>query len=158
MARAVAPALDALLADACVVVSCLIQHGVEPREIASSMGRLGNAEPASIIGAVDRSGRGCKPSQQQIPRGGRAHDRRTDASQRRRSWPSEAQSYGDAAASMAAIAARWSLTLGHTVTPAQVVLCMIDLKLARLVHDPKHRDSIADVMRITPPLLPEVTR
>jgi hypothetical protein len=44
--------LDALLADACVVVSCLIQHGVEPHEIASSMGRLGNAEPASIIGAV----------------------------------------------------------------------------------------------------------
>jgi hypothetical protein len=44
--------LDALLADACVVVSCLIQHGVEPGEIASSMGRLGNAEPASIIGAV----------------------------------------------------------------------------------------------------------
>ena len=44
--------LDALLADACVVVSCLIQHGVEPREIASSMGRLGNAEPASVIGAV----------------------------------------------------------------------------------------------------------
>jgi hypothetical protein len=44
--------LDALLADACVVVSCLIQHGVEPHEIASSMGRLGNAEPASIIGAM----------------------------------------------------------------------------------------------------------
>ena len=44
--------LDALLADACVVVSCLIQHGVEPRELAGSMGRLGNAEPASIIGAV----------------------------------------------------------------------------------------------------------
>jgi hypothetical protein len=44
--------LDALLADACVVVSCLIQHGVEPSEIAGSMGRLGNAEAASIIGAV----------------------------------------------------------------------------------------------------------
>src|ERR1700755_3366759 len=44
--------LDALLADACVVVSCLIQHDIEPCEIASSMGRLGNAEPASIIGAV----------------------------------------------------------------------------------------------------------
>ncbi len=44
--------LDALLADACVVVSCLIQHGVEPRDLAASMGRLGNAEPASIIGAV----------------------------------------------------------------------------------------------------------
>jgi hypothetical protein len=44
--------LDALLADACVVVSCLIQHGVEPRDLAGSMGRLGNAEPASVIGAV----------------------------------------------------------------------------------------------------------
>ena len=44
--------LDAVLADACVVVSCLIQHGVEPREIAANMGRLGSAEPASIIGAI----------------------------------------------------------------------------------------------------------
>ncbi len=45
-------ALDALLADACVVVSCLIQHGVDPRDLTSSMGRLGDHEPASIIGAV----------------------------------------------------------------------------------------------------------
>jgi hypothetical protein len=44
--------LDALLTDACVVVSCLIQHGAEPRDLAASMGRLGNAEPASVIGAV----------------------------------------------------------------------------------------------------------
>ena len=44
--------LDALLADACVVVSCLIQHGVEPQALAVSMGRLGTAEPASVIGAV----------------------------------------------------------------------------------------------------------
>ena len=44
--------LDALLADACVVVSCLIQHGAEPRELSASMGRLGNSEPASVIGAV----------------------------------------------------------------------------------------------------------
>ena len=44
--------LDALLADACVVISCLIQHGVEPRDLAASMGRLGSAEPASVIGAV----------------------------------------------------------------------------------------------------------
>ena len=44
--------MDALLADACVVVSCLIQHGVEPRELAASMGRLGNSKPASVIGAV----------------------------------------------------------------------------------------------------------
>jgi hypothetical protein len=44
--------LDALLADACVVVSCLIQHGIEPRDLAASMGRIGNVDPASIIGAV----------------------------------------------------------------------------------------------------------
>ena len=44
--------LDGLLADACVVLSCLIQHGVAPGELAKSMGRLGNSEPASIIGAV----------------------------------------------------------------------------------------------------------
>jgi hypothetical protein len=44
--------LDALLADACVVVSCLIQHGAEPSDLAASMGRLGSAEPASVIGAV----------------------------------------------------------------------------------------------------------
>jgi hypothetical protein len=64
--------------------------------------------------------------------------------------------YGDAAASMSTVAARWSLTLGRTVTPAQVVLCMIDLKLARLMHDPKHRDSIADVIGYAA-LMPEVT-
>ena len=63
--------------------------------------------------------------------------------------------YGDAAVSMAAIAARWSLTLGHTVTPAQVVLCMIELKLARLARDPRHRDSILDVIGYVT-LLPEV--
>ena len=44
--------LDALLADACVVVSCLMQHSVDPAALAASMGRLGNTEPASIIGAV----------------------------------------------------------------------------------------------------------
>jgi hypothetical protein len=44
--------LDALLADACVVVSCLIQHGAEPRDLAASMGRLGSSDPASVIGAV----------------------------------------------------------------------------------------------------------
>jgi hypothetical protein len=45
-------AMDALLADACVVVSCLMQHGAEPGDLSASMGRLGNATPASIIGAV----------------------------------------------------------------------------------------------------------
>ena len=64
--------------------------------------------------------------------------------------------YGDPATSLAAIAARWSLTLGQIVTPTQVALCMIDLKLARLAHDPKHRDSVLDVIGYAA-LLPEVT-
>ena len=37
------------------------------------------------------------------------------------------------------------LVLGAKVTSAQVALCLIDLKLARLVGDPKHLDSIVDV-------------
>jgi Domain of unknown function (DUF6378) len=55
------------------------------------------------------------------------------------------ESYGDPAVLIAAIATRWSITLGQSVTAGQVVLCMIDLKLARLAHDPAHLDSIRDV-------------
>ena len=55
------------------------------------------------------------------------------------------ETYGDPAASMAELASRWSITLGHPVTPSQAVLCLIDLKLTRLGHDPKHQDSICDL-------------
>ena len=58
---------------------------------------------------------------------------------------------------MAAIAARWSLTLGHPVTPAQVVLCMMDLKLTRLARDPGHQDSILDLVGYAA-ILHEVTK
>ena len=53
--------------------------------------------------------------------------------------------YGDATGNMAAIATRWSATLGHEIMPSQVVLCLLDLKLARLAHDPTHEDSAVDV-------------
>jgi Domain of unknown function (DUF6378) len=43
------------------------------------------------------------------------------------------------------VAKRWSLVLGIELTPAQAILCLIDLKVARLVHDPKHLDSITDI-------------
>ena len=66
------------------------------------------------------------------------------------------KTYGDPRQSMAAIAARWSVTLGHPVTPAQVVLCMLDLKLARLQRDPRHQDSMVDVIGYAA-LLNEVT-
>ena len=65
--------------------------------------------------------------------------------------------YGDPKSSMAAIAARWSVTLGTPVSAAQVVLCLIDLKLARLTHDPAHEDSILDVAGYAA-VLREVTR
>ena len=68
-----------------------------------------------------------------------------------------AAAYGPAEVSMAAIAARWSVTLGRTVTPTEVVLCLIDLKLARLAHDPCYRDGVVDVIGYAA-LLPEVAR
>ena len=46
-------AMDRILDDACVVLSLLLQHGVSPDALASSMGRLGDgSSPASIIGAL----------------------------------------------------------------------------------------------------------
>jgi hypothetical protein len=65
--------------------------------------------------------------------------------------------YGEPRHSMEAVAKRWSLTLGHPVTPAQVALCLIDLKLARLARDPRHADSILDVAGYAA-VLAEVTR
>lgn len=53
--------------------------------------------------------------------------------------------YGPIGDVFSAIAARWSLVLGIDVTPAQVALCLIDLKIARLTRDPTHWDSIVDV-------------
>jgi hypothetical protein len=53
--------------------------------------------------------------------------------------------YGEPVELFDRIAQRWSLTLGRKVSPAQVALCLIDLKLARLARDPKHLDSVVDV-------------
>ena len=53
--------------------------------------------------------------------------------------------YGEAPTLFDQVATRWSLVLGIEVTPEQVALCLIDLKLARLSNDPKHLDSIVDV-------------
>ena len=53
--------------------------------------------------------------------------------------------YGPAHQLLDQIARRWSLTLGTAVTPAQVALCLIDLKLARLARNPRHIDSVVDV-------------
>ena len=56
------------------------------------------------------------------------------------------QHYGSPAANFAEIAKRWSLTIKTPVTSAQVALCMIDLKMSRLAHNPSHQDSLLDIV------------
>ena len=53
--------------------------------------------------------------------------------------------YGEPEHLFANIAERWSQVLGVDVTPVQVALCLADLKMARLAHNPKHLDSLIDV-------------
>ena len=55
------------------------------------------------------------------------------------------QTYGEPELLFARVAQRWSQHLGTKVTAAQVVLCLADLKLARLTIDPGHLDSLVDV-------------
>jgi len=59
----VGSAMDGILDDACVALSLLLQHGIEPSALTSSMGRLGDGtSPASIIGALaDLLAREAKP-------------------------------------------------------------------------------------------------
>jgi hypothetical protein len=53
--------------------------------------------------------------------------------------------YGDAAANMAKTAQLWSLVLGVDVTPVQCALCLVQLKIARLLVTPDHSDSAVDI-------------
>ena len=49
----VGSAMDAILADTCIILSILLQHGARPSSFVDSMGRLGGGEtPASIIGVI----------------------------------------------------------------------------------------------------------
>lgn len=43
------------------------------------------------------------------------------------------------------IANIWSVILGTNVSSAQVALCMIALKISRLMHSPSHSDSWTDI-------------
>ena len=43
------------------------------------------------------------------------------------------------------VAIRWSQVLGTEVTPVKVIVCLVDLKVARLSRDPRHLDSITDI-------------
>jgi Domain of unknown function (DUF6378) len=54
--------------------------------------------------------------------------------------------YGPPAEHFQQVARRWSSTLGTAITPQKVLPCQLDLKLARLAHDPRHHDSLVDLI------------
>jgi hypothetical protein len=51
--------------------------------------------------------------------------------------------YGDPRDEFARVATIWSAVLGQAVTPGQVGLCLIGLKLAREAHE-HNRDNLVD--------------
>lgn len=53
--------------------------------------------------------------------------------------------YGPYSASAERIATRWSDICKVKITPAQVTLMMIELKVARLINTPNHEDSWRDI-------------
>ena len=53
--------------------------------------------------------------------------------------------YGDPHTDMSRIAALWSVLLGVEILPTQVPMCMIAVKLSRLVNSPDHGDSTVDI-------------
>jgi hypothetical protein len=57
-----------------------------------------------------------------------------------------AKDYGDAFEMHRRIGVGWSEILGVNVTPAQVALCMVWLKISRLIETPDHLDSFVDLV------------
>lgn len=55
-----------------------------------------------------------------------------------------AAAYGDLRPMHDRIASIWSALLGHPVSPEQVAIMLAGLKLARVAHDPTHKDSWVD--------------
>lgn len=54
------------------------------------------------------------------------------------------ETHGDPWVNHDRIARIWSVLLGVEVTPSQVALCMVGVKLSRLVETPNHVDSFVD--------------
>jgi len=54
------------------------------------------------------------------------------------------KNYGDPYTNHKRIADLWSVILGIDVTPSQVALCMVQVKIARLIETPTHEDSFVD--------------
>ena len=57
-------AMQAVLSDACVIISIALQHGIEPAELAKSVGYVptfGESGPASPVGVLIETLCGVKP-------------------------------------------------------------------------------------------------
>lgn len=54
--------------------------------------------------------------------------------------------YGTPFGNHVTIAHMWSSLLGQDITPNQVVMCMVAVKLSRLANQPTHDDSWADII------------
>jgi hypothetical protein len=55
------------------------------------------------------------------------------------------RAYGHPRPNHERIAALWSVILGVPVTAEQAALCMIQVKVSRLMQSPDHADSIDDI-------------
>lgn len=55
------------------------------------------------------------------------------------------KNYGHPLTDFTKTAKIWSAVLGMDVTPRQVALCMIGVKISRLVQTPGHKDSVVDI-------------
>lgn len=53
--------------------------------------------------------------------------------------------YGSAWDNHKRIADIWSVIMQRPVTPSQVALCMVGVKIARLINDPSKADSWVDI-------------
>lgn len=76
----------------------------------------------------------------------RADQLLTDAAATITTGGPRASAYGSAIENFTNIADLWSVILGSKVTAEQVGLCMVALKIARLIKTPNHRDSFVDAL------------
>jgi hypothetical protein len=56
------------------------------------------------------------------------------------------QNYGTPYANHVNTAQLWSVILNRDIKPEEVVMCMVAVKLSRLIHEPSHDDSWADII------------
>ena len=54
------------------------------------------------------------------------------------------KNYGEPLVNHQRIARLWQVILGTEISPAEVALCMVAVKIARLIETPDHADSFVD--------------